>query len=158
VNVEQAIIGRPSEGVHSSLDLLANGASGNTDKSAASLDLLSLWHHAENTEYLQLQYAYGRSRGQTDTDNAFVHLRHRTAIGENWGAEGFVQTGRNRFARLAHRTLLGGGLRWTLVEEEQKSAAYFGLGAFYEWESLNYTLGTTDALHTKLWRANSYLI
>jgi putative salt-induced outer membrane protein YdiY len=158
VNVEQAIIGRPAEGLHTTLDLLASGASGNTDKSAVNVNLLSLWQHGANTEYLQVRYAYGKSNGKTDTDNAFVHLRHRTAIGENWGVEEFVQTGRDRFARLARRTLLGGGLRSTLFEEEQKSALYLGLGAFYEWERLNYVPGTTDVLRKQLWRANSYLI
>lgn len=158
VNVEQAIIGQPAEGLHTAFDLLASGASGNTDKSIVNANLLSLWQHDTDTEYLQVQYAHGKSRGQTDMDNAFIHLRHRTVIGENWGVEGFVQTGRNRFARLVQRTLLGGGLRWTLFEKKQKAGLYLGLGAFYEWETLDYVAGTADLLHKQLWRANSYLI
>ncbi len=150
VNVEQAIIGKPAEGIHTSVALLAIGASGNAEKSSTRTDLLSLWQHRRHTEYLQLQYAYGRSNGQVDTDNAFAHLRHRTDISPAWGVEAFAQTGRNPFARLAQRTLLGGGVRTVLFEEEGKSAVYLGMGAFHEHEILNNKLGTNDPLDTRL--------
>ena len=158
VNVEQAIIGQPAEGMHATLDLLANGASGNTEKSLVRLDSLNLWQHEAHTEFLQLQYAYGKSRGQVDTDSAFVHLRHRTAVTSDWGAEAFAQVGRNPFARLTLRTLLGGGARWIMFEENNISAGYFGLGAFYEQETLTDKLGTSDQTHVSLWRLNSYLV
>jgi putative salt-induced outer membrane protein YdiY len=158
VNVEQAIIGKPSEGPHASVSLLASGASGNTNTSTIDTDALGLWQHGADTEYLQLQYAFGRSEGQTNTDRAFAHLRHRTDIGSGWGVEGFVQTGRDRFARMAQRSLIGGAVRRTLFEETGKSAGYLGLGAFYERELLNAMSGTTDQLDTRLWRVDSYLI
>lgn len=158
INVEQAIIGRPADGVHTTLGLLANGARGNTEKSASMVDLLSLWQQGRHTEYLQVQSAYGKSRGQVDTDRAFAHLRHRTDIANDWGVEGFAQTGRDRFARMLQRTLLGGGLRKVLFEEQGKSAGYFGFGAFYERETLRQATGTTDPAHEKLWRANTYLV
>lgn len=158
VNVEQAIIGQPSEGRHSTLDILASGASGNTEKSSTKADMLNLWQHGEHTEFLQLQYAYGTSRGQTDTDNAFAHFRHRTSIAPAWGLEAFAQVGNNPFSRIAQRDLLGGGARRILYEEDIKSAGYLGFGAFHEQETLNSKLGTTDPLQASLWRANSYLI
>ncbi|HLP98107.1 MAG TPA: DUF481 domain-containing protein [Sideroxyarcus sp.] len=158
VNVEQAIIGKTGDGLHSSVSLLASGASGNTEKSTTKADVLALWQHGSDTEFVQLQYAYGRSRGQTDTDRAFIHLRHRRDLGDGWGVEGFAQTGQDRFARLSQRTLLGGGLRRILFEEEGRAAGYLGLGAFHEQESLNAKIGTTDTLNTNLWRANSYLV
>lgn len=107
---------------------------------------------------MQLQYAYGTSLGQVDTDNAFAHFRHRTEIGTDWGIEGFAQISRDPFARLTERTLLGGGVRWILLEESKKSAAYIGLGAFHEQEIRTEVLGTTDQANTDLWRANGYLI
>lgn len=61
VNVEQAIIGHPQEGNNSKLELLASGASGNTDKSMVQSNLLSTWQHGAHTEFLQMQYAYGQS-------------------------------------------------------------------------------------------------
>ena len=158
VNVEQAIIGKPSEGIHTTVDLLASGASGNTEKSATKANLLSLWQHGRHTEYLQMQYAYGKSNGKVDTDSAFAHLRHRTDISPSWGVEIFAQTGRNPFARLAQRTLFGDGVRWVMFEQENKSAGYLGVGAFHEREILNSKLGTTDPVSVSLWRANTYLV
>jgi len=114
VNVELAVIGQPSDGIHTSLDLLVNGARGNTDKSSSRIDLLALSQHDVHTEFLQLQYAYGKSFGQVDTDHAFAHLCHRTAISAVWGVEGFFQISRDPFARLTRRTLLGGGMRRVL--------------------------------------------
>jgi putative salt-induced outer membrane protein YdiY len=158
VNVEQAIIGKPAEGMHTSMDLLASGASGNTDTSSTRADFLSIWQHGEQTEFLQLQYAYGRSGDQVNTDNAFAHLRHRTAFSRDWAAEAFAQTGRNPFARLTQRTLFGGGMRWVIFEVENVSAGYLGFGAFHEKEVLTDTLGTSDPRESNLWRANSYLV
>jgi putative salt-induced outer membrane protein YdiY len=158
VNVEQAIIGRPTEGIHTTVDLLFNGANGNADKSSNKVDLLTLRQHDIHTEFLQLQYAYGKSRGQVDTDRAFAHLRHRTAFSQSWAVEAFGQVGRDPFARLTQRALLGGGLRWVLFEEDQKSAGYLGFGAFREHELLSRRAGTSDAERSLLWRANSYLV
>ncbi|MDD5057001.1 MAG: DUF481 domain-containing protein [Sideroxydans sp.] len=158
VNVEQAIIGQPSEGMHTTLDFLVNGTSGNAEKSANKADLLSLWQHDNHTEFLQMQYAYGKSRGVVDTDRAFAHFRHRTALDAEWAAEGFGQVGRDPFSRLTQRTLLGGGARLVLFEQNQKSAGYLGLGAFHERETLSGKLGTSDPLEARLWRANSYLV
>ena len=140
------------------MDLLANGASGNTETSSTRANLLTLWQHGNHTEYLQMQYAYGKSGGQTDTDRAFAHLRHRTTIRQDWAVEAFAQTGRNPFARLTQRTLLGGGMRWIIFEEENKSAGYLGAGAFHEKEILTDKLGTNDQKVTNLWRANTYLV
>ena len=158
VNVEQAIIGKPALGIHTSLGIFADGANGNTEKSSSKADLLTLWRHEDDTEYMQLQYAYGKSSGQVDTDSAFALLQHRTDISETWGIEEFVQTGRNPFARLTRRTLLGGGMRWVMFEEENKSVGYLGFGAFHEQEIQTDTLGTDDPREVNLWRASTYLV
>ena len=49
-------------------------------------------------------------------------------------------------------------MRWTLFEEEGRSAGYLGFGAFHERETLSSQTGTTDSLRSRLWRGNSYLI
>ena len=140
------------------MDLLASGASGNTNTSSTKANFLTLWQHGEHTEFLQLQYAYGKSDGEVDTDHAFAHLRHRTAISQDWGVEGFAQVGRDPFARLTRRTLYGGGMRWAMLEVEKISAVYLGFGAFHEYEILTDTLGTDDPREENLWRANTYLV
>lgn len=158
VNLEQAIIGPTTDGFHTRMDLVASGASGNSEYKRTQVDLLTLWKEERNTEFLQVQYAYGTSSNQIDTDNAFVHLRHRTEMDPTWGIEAFTQISRNPFARLTQRTLLGGGVRLVLYEEDKKSASYLGLGAFQENEIRTEVAGTTDITHTETLRANIYLI
>lgn len=158
VNLERAIVGPTADGFHTRLDLLASGATGNTENKRNKVDLLTLWQYEENTEFLQLQYAYGTSLGVVDTDNAFAHLRHRTEINSDWGVEAFAQISRDPFARLSQRTLLGGGVRWVLLEETKNTAAYFGLGAFHEIETRTDVIGTTDRTDVELWRGNVYLV
>lgn len=152
------MIGQPSEGLHITFDLLADGASGNTRKSSTRVDMLNLWQHDGDTEFLQTQYAYGKSNGLVDTDSAFALLLHRSEITQTMGAEVFTQIGRNPFARLTKRTLLGGGARWILFERTNKSAGYLGLGAFHERETLTSIPGANDELDRSLWRLSTYLI
>jgi putative salt-induced outer membrane protein YdiY len=158
VNVEQAIIGQPSEGMHTSLDLISNGTSGNSNTSATKANFLTLWQHKQHTDFLQLEYAYGKSGGQPDVDRAFAHLRHRTAVSPAWAVEAFAQVGRDPFARLTKRTLLGGGMRWVMFEVDKISAGYLGFGGFYEQEVITDTLGTSDPSESDLWRASTYLV
>jgi putative salt-induced outer membrane protein YdiY len=158
VNVEQAIIGPKQDGLHNHVEASVDGASGNTVKNSTRAEWLSAWQHGRYTEFLLLQYAYGRSNGQIDTNRFFVHLRHRTQVSTHWAVEAFAQAGRDPFARVDLRTLLGGGVRWTLLEQVEKAAIYLGLGAFYEHERLSPRLGTTDPLDSRLWRGNVYLV
>jgi len=92
VNIEQAIIGPMADGFHNRLDFLTSGNTGNTENRRRKLVLLSLWQHNQHTQFLQVQYAYGTSLGQVDTDNVFAHLRHRTEINPLWGVEGFFRS------------------------------------------------------------------
>ena len=158
VNVEQAIIGHDTDGVHTTLGLLASGANGNSIHSKTKADLLTLWQHEKNSEFLQMQYANGQSQGQVDTDNAFIHLRHRSDITDSLGIEGFAQVGQDHFARLSRRTLIGTGLRWVVFENDKKSAAYIGTGIAQEQETLSPVAGINDLTQKTTWRATTYLV
>lgn len=158
VNVEQAIIGPQQDGLHTDFEVAVDSASGNTQKRSAKADLRSQWQHGVHSEFLQVQYAYGSSRGKLDTDRKFAHLRHHTLMGERWGLEEFAQAGQDPFARIALRTLLGGGVRWVLHEEAEHDQVFLGLGGFYEREQLSQVQGTTDPVDSRLWRGNSYLV
>jgi len=157
VNIDQSAIGTHQDGISHIAHLSLDGAQGNSVKTTIKGDLLSQWQHQQHSEFLLLQYAYGKSNGKVDTNRSFVHLRHRTQLNPTWAIEAFAQTERDTFARLANRTLLGGGLRFTVVEIEHKSAIYTGLGAFYEREQL-INNNTINSNSTSLGRANAYLI
>ncbi len=157
VNVEKAIIGPEADGVSHVVNVAVNGASGNTEKSSIKADLLSQWKHQQHTEFLMLRYNYGTSRGQVDSNKAFLHVRHRTDLNTLWAVEALAQIGRDPFARLSRRTLLGGGLRVTLLEKAGVAAVYLGLGGFYERERLSVTAATSDT-SSSLWRSSNYLV
>jgi len=157
VNVSQSVTDSKVDGVEHILHISGDGAQGNTEKNTVKADVLSQWKHGEHTEFLLIEYAYGKSKGVTNTDRTFAHLRHRTQLDDFWAVEGFVQKGRDAFTRLSDRTLLGGGSRLSVIEEEGKRGLYMGLGAFYERERLSKAVGTTD-IESKLWRGNVYVI
>jgi len=157
VSVGQSVTDIKEEGVSHTIHFGLDGAQGNTVKNTYKADLLSQWRHGDHTEFLLLDHAYGKSSGAVNTDRTFVHLRHRTQINAPWAAEVFAQKGRDKFTRLSDRTLFGGGARLRLIEVEGVSGLYVGLGAFYEWEKLSPTLGTSDT-NSQLWRGNMYVM
>jgi putative salt-induced outer membrane protein YdiY len=158
VSIGQAIIGPVKDGLHTNVELASNGVSGTTSSNNTLGGLFSEWKHGKYTDFLLLQYAYGQSNGQINNNRAFAHLRHRMQLSDRWGIEGFAQVMRDPVTRMVARNLLGGGVRYTLLERTDKAAAYLGLGAFYEHDRLSAKTGTTDALDTRLWRNNTYLM
>jgi len=157
VNVDDTMIGEPAEGISGRVNLAVGGASGNTDKVDGEADLQLQLRKGRYTNILAASYAYKKSQGTLDTNKAFLHLRHRIQFVSRWAVEGYVQAERDPFARLARRTLAGAGLRWTMLEEAGKSAAYLGLGGLYERDRLSLVSGSTDPRNTKAWRVGSYL-
>lgn len=158
VSIGQAIIGPVKNGLHTNLELAVNGVSGTTTSNNTLGGLFSEWKHGKYTDFLLLQYAYGQSNGQINNNRAFAHIRHRMQLSDRWGVEAFAQTMRDPVTRMTARNLFGGGVRYTLLERTDKAAAYLGFGAFYEHEQLSPKAGTTDALNSRLWRNNTYLV
>ena len=158
VSIGQAMIGPVKDGLHTNLELASNGVSGTTTSNNTLGGLFSEWKHGKYTDFLLLQYAYGQSNGQINNNRAFAHIRHREQLSDRWGIEGFAQVMRDPVTRMVARNLLGGGVRWKLLEQTDKAAAYLGFGAFYEHEQLSPKAGTTDQLDTRTWRNNTYLV
>ena len=158
VSIGQAMIGPVKDGLHTNVELASNGVSGTTTSNNTLGGLFSEWKHGKYTDFLLLQYAYGQSNGQINNNRGFAHLRHRMRISDRWGVEAFAQAMRDPVTRMIARNLLGGGVRYTLLERSDKAAAYLGFGAFYEQERLSTKAGTTDPLNSRLWRNNTYLV
>jgi putative salt-induced outer membrane protein YdiY len=158
VSLENLHFGEPPMGFSGNLGLAMSGASGNTDKTDGKLSGNLYWVKAESMNYLLLSREYGRSLGQTDTDKAFLHLRHIQAIDADKDWEVFTQAERDKFARLTLRRLLGGGLRFPLRTRSGDLKLYWGLGGFYSQEKLEPRPGTSDQGEERLWRGNTYLL
>jgi putative salt-induced outer membrane protein YdiY len=158
VSLENLHLQKPAEGFEGEFDLSAGGASGNTDKVDLSAGTRLQWHLGNHTNFLVMSYAYGQSNDVRDTNRVFLHARHIIQTSNPLAYELFLQGERDEFGRIAFRRLAGGGARFTLLERKERSTAYLGAGAFYEWETVTETLGTTDTGTESTWRGNLYLV
>jgi putative salt-induced outer membrane protein YdiY len=158
VSMEDLHLGSPAPGFSGAVDGYAAGASGNTDKSDFGAGARLQWQADRTTDFLLLRYSYGRSRGLTDTNKSFAHLRHIDQWTPRWAWEGFGQAETDEFARLEFRGLIGGGVRRTLSGPTEQHAAYLGTGAFFVRETISDQAGSTDAGTDRAWRANIYLV
>ena len=157
VNIEGIRSGGGKEtGISGSLSLSVNGASGNTDKIAASTSGRVDWTREHSVTFLIASLSYGEDKQVRNTNKAFGHLRHVIERSERLGYEGFIQAERNEFTRLSLRTLAGGGVRLTLHDNDL-GKTHIGLGAFRSAETLDESAGLTDSGTERLWRANIYL-
>lgn len=155
VNIESMKSGKNNKGFSSQLGFSAAGASGNTDKLNLSVATRLNWQEDERTDFIVAEYQYGESKGTKDAEKAFIHARHIAKISDRRDWELFVQGSKNEFARLNFRGLVGLGLRFKL---DKKEKFYFGIGGFYERESIQEELGTVDELSNNTWRMNNYLV
>lgn len=156
VNIESERSGTQQQGLFGRLDLSLSGASGNTDNLYLDLGTRLQWRRGRATELVILEYAYGESSDVTDTNNAFLHARHTVQVTEHRAVETFVQAEENEFTRLGFRGLLGGGMRFTAADTEERKI-YVGAGAFFVRETLEERAGVTDEGTDDFWRANLYL-
>lgn len=158
VNLEDLHLGTPSEGFSGEVKLWLSGASGNTDKSDTGLGARTQWQREKITDFLVLNYDYGRSAGETNTNKGFLHARHIYQWTPKVAWEGFGQLQHNEFTRLSLRALLGTGIRLTLAKKTLNKAALLGIGAFYEREDLKEKEGLTDGGTDNTGRASFYFV
>ncbi len=140
VNIEGMRKGFDDEpGWSGSLRLDVGGSSGNSEKFNGALGLLAQHRRANAVNLATFSYDYGETSGTRNTDKQALHLRHTQDLRERLDWEAFAQWQRNDFTRLSRRVLLGGGLRWDLLEPAQKEQGgrlYLGTGFFAETESI----------------------
>jgi len=158
VNMEDLHLGAQEQGFNGLFSLSGSGASGNTEKYDIRAGTRLQWHQDKTTDFMILDYTYGRALGATYADKGFFHLRHINQIVPELAWEGFGQAERNEFTRLQFRGLAGGGARFTVGERSSLRAQYFGTGVFYISETLTRIPGLTDDGVERLWRANIYYV
>lgn len=158
VNMESLHLQEPADGFTGEIEVSASGASGNTDKSSLAAGTRLQWHAGRQTSFLVLNHASGETSGVRDTYRSFAHARHIVQVRPRWAGELFAQGEEDEFARLAFRGLIGGGVRYALLQRAAQSAAFLGVGAFHQSETLTATAGTTDRGTERSWRGNFYLV
>lgn len=157
VNIESLRQDETKEGYTGTVNISADGESGNTEKFSINAGGRLQWHGGAITNFAILRYAYSETSGLQDTNKLFFHARHIRQITAKTAYEGFIQAERNKFARLSFRGLIGGGTRLTLSEKPGIESLHLGLGGFFSREILESRAGTTDGGGQNIWRLNSYL-
>ncbi len=142
-NIESTRLNNTEEGTTGNISLSLDGRIGNSDKLAlgTAVQLIRAYRHDEWIAIISRDYA--EVDREVNTDESLVHLRYLTKHGRNWGHEVFTQYQEDKFSFLARRTLLGGGLRYTLSSQAPlQQANHMGFGLFYEEE--DYTNTTSE--------------
>ena len=156
VNIENMRDKQSNKGLNGAVNASISGASGNTDKTVASLGGRLVWQQKKASTLLITRISYGENSGIRDTNKSFLHLRHIVEKNDQYAQESFTQIEQNEFSRLDFRGLIGAGLRKNLKQSDSGYLAA-GLGAFYSSETLSPRSGLTDDGTEKLSRLNSYL-
>lgn len=134
-NIESTRLNNTEEGTTGNISLSLDGRIGSSDKLAlgTAAQLIRAYRRDEWIAIISRDYA--EVDREVNTDESLVHLRYLTKHSRNWGHEVFVQYQEDRFSFLARRTLLGGGLRYTLSSAAPlQQANHMGLGVFHEEE------------------------
>lgn len=157
VSMEDVHLGKPPEGFTGSFDLDLASESGNTEQKGAATGVKLQWSQDKITDFILLNYEYGETDGLTNKNKGFAHFRHIHQLDTLLAWEGFTQFSSNQFTNLTLRALIGGGVRLTLGEVNDRRAFLLGLGAFYEREQLD-SVYPDEADTENLVRANTYLV
>jgi putative salt-induced outer membrane protein YdiY len=157
VNIESLRVGEPPQGYSGSVNLSVDGQSGNTEKLGADAGGRLEWHGGVITNFAIFRYAYAETSGVQDTNNLLFHARHIHQVTAVTAYEGFIQAERDRFTRLSFRGLIGGGLRFTLLNQPDIKSLHVGVGGFYSRETLENRPGVTDGGSRNIWRVNTYI-
>jgi len=157
VSMENIHLGHPQEGFAGlfSLDLALQG--GNTEQADVATGVKLQWTHQQIINFILANYEYGESDGVKNKNKGFAHYRHIHQRDAQFAWEGFTQVSSNQFTNLTLRALVGGGVRLTVGERNEKQAFFVGLGAFYEHEKLD-TNYPDEADTENALRANTYLV
>jgi len=155
VNVEDLHFNDGGLGSSGAVSLDFSGAKGNEDKSRIGTGFLYRLTQEKTTDLVSANYHHGETNGVRDSNNAFLHARHIHDINNTKAWEVFAQVEKNEFTRLKLRSLLGGGLRKKLIDDESYRQ-YLGLGLFYSVEKLDQAEVTNEDSEQRSTRVNFY--
>lgn len=131
-NIESQRLAKTEDGTKGTASLTLDGREGNSDKIAFGGEL-KLIHSTNQHEWITIASRdYAEVDEEVNTDKTFLHVRHLHKHGANIGHETFVQHEDDEFRLLSSRTLLGGGMRYTLTPKDSHQANSVGAGLFYE--------------------------
>jgi len=157
VSMESSLLGAPPQGFVGTFSLDLALDSGNTEQQGVATGAKFQWTEGKVTDFILMNYEYGKTSGVKNKNKGFTHLRHIEQMNVKRAWEGFAQSSFNEFTNLKLRALIGGGIRFTLGERNDKKAFLLGLGALYEHEELDTEYPNEENTENTV-RGSSYLI
>lgn len=157
VNMDELHFKGQKEPFSGSVSLSASGVSGNTEQSSINFSTQVQWNREEYINLIVLGHAYGKSNGERNVNNSFIHTRHVHQISESLDYELYAQLEENEFTRLSYRGLYGAGLRLPFWGTDSH-IAYLGLGGFHEVEKISGSGGSSDSEINRTERWNFYFM
>lgn len=122
-------------GTHLQIDLGGGFASGNTDFFQLNLGGRVDYVRKNDNAFLVSRYDFYEVDDVVDVSKAFAHLRYNRPLAPRLLAEAFSQVERNDQTLLERRYLVGGGLRYELLERDAIGLAV-GTTPMFEYERL----------------------
>ena len=156
VNTEQYRKDSVKLGFTGNLNFEAVAVTGNTDFQLLDIGGRLNYNYGDDYTFLVLDAGYGWESGNPFVGQMFAHLRHVITPAQIYQVELFTQYDNNKKRLLLNRELIGGGIRFRLLTEDDFK---FRLGIAYMFEAEDYDL-SASSIHgnsTKAHRMSSYV-
>lgn len=134
INVE-SLRQNHKNGFFGSSNLKVSGASGSTEKIVNNFSTQNIYRADTNEFLFFLDHAYGEAFNEKNTDKGSLHVRYSRSLSKVSALEFYGQVEFNKFRALKLRRIFGTGLRFSILDRENKSL-FAGGGAFFENEDL----------------------
>lgn len=152
-NIESERMSLPKQGLSGDAKLSLRGKTGNQQEYFQEAEARGVLRSGDSLYMVLLDTQYGEKRHKKNNDNQFAHLRWTQLLEGPWASEVFAQWQSDEFDHLSLRALTGGGGRYQWVQKEEQLDVAFGVGAFYEQETLDLK---THRQSSYLERLNTY--
>jgi hypothetical protein len=155
VNVEGLRKALTTPGIHGTLSGSITTYGGNTMGMTLGGVALVGYRAERQLIYLSTNANYSNLGGEVQVSNAFAHFRYNYVLDPGVSLEVFTQVENDRFRRLRLRTLVGTGLRFTVIEGESV-ALFYGVSYMFEHTSLGESVADHPVRPADVHRMNNY--
>ena len=156
VNIEKYNKLNSSEGLNGTLTFYISAKTGNTDIQEFEIDGRVNFKGNKFYSFLIGQGEYGWNKGKEYSNNALLHFRYIRELNEIFNPEFFAQINYNKSRLLEFRSLIGLGLRTTIISDSTIDFTY-GTAYMYEYENLDNTKSILQLDKTYFHRWSNYI-
>ena len=156
VNIEKYNNLNSKNGLNGNLSFYISAKTGNTDIQEFEIDGRVNFKGDKFYSFLIGQGEYGWNKGKEYSNNALLHFRYIRALNEIFNPEFFAQINYNKSRLLEFRSLIGLGLRTTIISDSTIDFSY-GTAYMYEYENLDNSKSILQLDKTYFHRWSNYI-